>query len=581
MIHSVTADQGSFRTVYLKPGLNVILADRTKDSSQRDTRNGLGKSTLLEIIHFCLGSNPRQGESVLVPELENWTFTVQLDLVGSRFDVSRSTSDPRRVYVEGHTDLLPMRPTTEKSAGKAFYVQKDWNAVLGACMFGLPLDTPRKYAPSFRSLISFFARRTPDAYSTPFEHYRKQNEFDVQINNAFLLGLNWELAADLQLLKDRKKHLDNLRASIKEGTLTRYLGSIGDLEAKQVRLAQQIKSNEHGLATFNVLPQYRQVEERASELTRRMQEVRNGRAAAERKIGFYEESLSTESGASADQVSSLYAAAGVELPESVRRRLEDVTEFHSKVVRNRKEFLSTEVERLQLAVADWSAELEALNSERQELMNTLRTHGPWEEYQALTKAQAKLQAEYEDLRLRADTLREIQDGTSTYKIDRELILKSLRLDYAERQEQRNIAIEIFSSNSEYLYDAPGRLVIDVEDYGYKFNVDIERSGSRGIDSMKVFCYDLMLIELQSRRAQSPGFLFHDSIVFDGVDERQRALALQLAAMRSAEVGFQYICTLNSDMLPVQEFQPDFDIRGYTRLVLTDDEDEGALLGKRF
>lgn len=581
MIHSVTANQPSFQAVHFKPGFNVILADRTGASTQRDTRNGLGKSTLLEIIHFCLGSNPRQGESVLVPELANWAFTIQLDLAGSRFDVSRSTNDPRRIYIEGHLETLPIKPTLAKGTDQAHFSLKEWNAVLGACMFGLPLESPRKYAPSFRSLISFFARRTPDAYSTPFEHYRKQNEFDVQVNNAFLLGLNWKLAADLQLLKDRKKHLDNLKASIKEGALKRYLGSIGELEANRVRLAQLIKANEDGLATFNVLPQYRQIEERTNQLTRRMQEVRNRRAAAERKVTFYEESLQTEAFTSSDEVAALYASAGVELPNSVKQRLDDVTDFHRAVVRNRQGFLSTEIERLQLAISDWSAELESLNQERQNHLNTLKNHGPWEEYQALTKAQAKLQAEHEDLNLRIATLKEIQEGTSTYKIDRELLLKSLRLDYSERHDQRNAAISIFSRNSEYLYDAPGTLVIDVEDSGYKFNVEIERSGSRGIDSMKVFCYDIMLIELQSRRQNSPGFLFHDSIIFDGVDERQRALALQLAARRASEFGFQYICTLNTDMVPYAEFDAEFDIRGYTCLVLTDATDNGALLGVRF
>jgi uncharacterized protein YydD (DUF2326 family) len=430
-------------------------------------------------------------------------------------------------------------------------------------------------------LISFFARRTPDAYSTPFEHFRKQNEFDVQVNNAFLLGLNWELAADLQVLKDRKKHLDNLKSGIKEGALKRYLGSIGELEAQKVRLAQQIETNEAGLQTFNVLPQYRQLEARASELSRRMQEVRNGRAAAEQKVAYYEDSLRTEGAASTDELASLYESAGVELPNSVKRRLEDVQEFHTAIVRNRRTFLSAEIERLQLAIADWSAELDALNGERQSLMQTLRTHGPWEEYQALTKAQAMLQAEFEDLNIRIMTLREIQEGTSTYKIDRELLLKSIRSDYAERENQRDTAIAIFSRNSEYLYDAPGKLVIDVEDVGYKFGIEVERSGSRGIDSMKIFCYDLLLAELQSRRPHSPGFLFHDSIIFDGVDERQRALALQLAARRASEVGFQYICTLNTDMVPYDDLEPGFDLRGFTRLILTDESDEGALLGKRF
>jgi len=47
-----------------------------------------------------------------------------------------------------------------------------------------------------------------------------------------------------------------------------------------------------------------------------------------------------------------------------------------------------------------------------------------------------------------------------------------------------------------------------------------------------FCYDLMLARLWPARPATPGFLIHDSTIFDGVDERQRALALDLAANES-------------------------------------------------
>jgi len=57
MIRSITADKSSFKSIKFENGLNVVLADRTKESTKKDSTNGLGKSTLLEIIHFCLGSN--------------------------------------------------------------------------------------------------------------------------------------------------------------------------------------------------------------------------------------------------------------------------------------------------------------------------------------------------------------------------------------------------------------------------------------------------------------------------------------------------------------------------------------------
>lgn len=77
--------------------------------------------------------------------------------------------------------------------------------------------------------------------------------------------------------------------------------------------------------------------------------------------------------------------------------------------------------------------------------------------------------------------------------------------------------------------------------GEAANIRGENSGSA--HCMEVFCYDLMLARLWSGRPASPGFLIHDSTLFDGVDERQRAEAIELAASESQAHGFQYICTM--------------------------------------
>jgi uncharacterized protein YydD (DUF2326 family) len=131
------------------------------------------------------------------------------------------------------------------------------------------------------------------------------------------------------------------------------------------------------------------------------------------------------------------------------------------------------------------------------------------------------------------------------------------------------------------YSAPGRLVIDPSPSGFTFDVDIERSGSAGIGNMKIFCYDLMLARLWSDHSATPGVLVHDSSIFDGVDERQRALALELAASEAKAHGFQYIRTLNSDYVPWGEFSPGFNPQDHIRLRLTDADVAGCLLGVRF
>ena len=48
-----------------------------------------------------------------------------------------------------------------------------------------------------------------------------------------------------------------------------------------------------------------------------------------------------------DDVVSLYQEVGVSFPEGTKRHLEEAKDFHLRVIRNRKNFLKAEMERLQ------------------------------------------------------------------------------------------------------------------------------------------------------------------------------------------------------------------------------------------
>ena len=94
---------------------------------------------------------------------------------------------------------------------------------------------------------------------------------------------------------------------------------------------------------------------------------------------------------------------------------------------------------------------------------------------------------------------------------------------------------------------------------------------------------MVLAELGHSKAHYPDFLVHDSTIFDGVDERQVARALMLAQLKSVELGFQYICLINSDMVPYQEFDDEFTKQFNDSIVLriSDEQEDGGLLGIRF
>ena len=123
----------------------------------------------------------------------------------------------------------------------------------------------------------------------------------------------------------------------------------------------------------------------------------------------------------------------------------------------------------------------------------------------------------------------------------------LQRDYEQNRPNWEKAMGLFNDNSLALYEEPGSLIINTTANGYKLDVDIQKSGSEGVGKMKIFCYDLMLVELMKER-KGVDFLLHDSGIYDGVDSRQRALALEHAHKQAIAKGFQYICFLNSCLL---------------------------------
>lgn len=216
-------------------------------------------------------------------------------------------------------------------------------------------------------------------------------------------------------------------------------------------------------------------------------------------------------------------------------------------------------------------------------MKILETHGALAEYILIQDRYAKAKQLLEDAKKRLESAEYIEDSKSHLKIEsQELLIKS-RQDYNERIQTREQAISLFKANTEFLYREAGTLTIDLNENGYSFGVDIKSSRSQGVNYMKVFCYDMVLAELGHSRTQYPDFLVHDSTIFDGVDERQVARALMLALLKSSELGFQYICLINSDMIPYQEFDDEFTHQFNSSIVLriSDEQEDGGLLGIRF
>jgi uncharacterized protein YydD (DUF2326 family) len=580
----LTANDDGFHSVEFRAGFNLIVAERTHGSTAKATRNGAGKSTVIELLHFCLGRKGGKGDVPVLEDLAGWEFRLEVELFGAVVSLTRAVDDPKRIAVVGDADRWPIPPTWDEREALFFISATELTAVLAHELFGLGSeDAAEKYSPKLGSLLGYFSRRGNAGYSEPFKHNPNQQEWDKQVNVSFLLGLHWQDASAWQILKDEKKQLDQLEKAASSGMLKEMFGSEGGLETERVRLTGEIEQQQARLAAFRVHEDYRSIEIDANAMTEELHRLANASFSDRQAIELYTASSDDETagGVTSEQITAVYEEAGLLFPQAVSQQLEDVAAFHDAVISNRREYLASEVARLETRLQARERRIAELDTKRAERVAVLQTHGALEEFQALQKLFGDQQAELADIEGRIRRLRDIAEAKRRYKENLRLLEAGAATRYEELRDQRDQAIRFFNEDTQALYETPGRLVIDLTATGFRFSVDIEKTRSTGVEHMKIFCFDLTLMQLWGQKTPSPGFLIHDSLLYDGVDERQKALALDLAAREAERLGWQYICFFNTDELPLALLSEGSPARTEPILALSDASEAGMLLGKRF
>jgi len=359
------------------------------------------------------------------------------------------------------------------------------------------------------------------------------------------------------------------------------LHSAASLRSRFVVAEEKLKRIDASLLSFRVHEQYHGLEREASQVTRDIAELSDENALDRTYIAELEVAMESEAPPAPSDLTRLYEEAGVVLPDLVRRRYEDVLVFHESVTRNRRSYLQGEHSAALQRVSKREALRSDLDERRSQLMSMLKSHGALEQWVALQAEQGRLQAEVEILRRRFEAATQLESTSSSLESERVHLVERLRQEFAERSAVLDDAIRGFSDIVDELYGETGRIEFHPTNNGPELRIAIPGDRSRGIGNMEIFCFDMMLQRMCARQKIGPGFLIHDSHIFDGVDPRQTSRALAVGARLAEEIGFQYIVTLNSDVL-TELSSGDFNVDRYViPQRLTDAAADGGLFGIRF
>ncbi|CEI48375.1 ABC-three component system protein [Propionibacterium freudenreichii] len=578
MFHQIRSSDERFKTITFKPGRNILIADKTTQSSGTDSRNGAGKSSLIEILHFVLGMGRLTNSVLENAALQSDTFSLQLDWPGvpDSLTASRSLSKRSRVNlapdVAGDSGLVQI-------AGSATVTE--WTAAIGRDLFGFPVEHA---GISARSLLSLYIRRVSQhGMDDPVKTFPNQSMADATTNVAYLLGLDWRLAAGYQELASRESLRQKLKKATKDPAFGLVVGTVSELRGQVAAATVRVRKLEEQVAAFRVVPEYELLQARADEIDAQIRRTRAEDAADRRNLQDLNDALRDEHEPAADYLRRAYRELGIELPDAVLRQYDDVQSFHQSVLANRRSYLEEEAAATAARLDARQAEREHLGEEQAALLRRLRDGGALDAFTALQEQLALARSQLQTLTTRFETARQLEATQAEIKFERSRIQQEVSRDLIEREQHVAEINMLFQRFATALY-GPGRdAYIDITalDSNLRISPHIGGRNSQGISKMITFCFDLTYAVLAHRNGRGPDFLVHDSHLFDGVDERQIGEALKLASVVCLEEGMQYIATLNSDDLAkIEQYDASLS-QDVIEPRLTDAFSDGGLFGFHF
>lgn len=565
----LTANKPSFHTINFKEGMNFIVGGvQDKQNNKNKTYNGVGKSLIIKIIHFCLGSDTVKP---FEDKLNDWEFSLEFRIDEEEYIVTRSCSKQNKIKFNGEEISL-----------------KEYRNWLGDKLFNLNRYN-MKYL-TYRSLISRFIRPSKYSYDSYDKYIFKEKEYSQNICNSYLLGLDVNLInTKRELIENKKKIVDTKNIFEKDATIKAFFEKDEKIDVSIIDLEQNILKLENELKKFKIADNYYEIRKEADDQQIELNKFENEILLIENAIKNINNSLDINMDVSTNKIIEMYSEAKVKLNDLVIKELQEVEEFHKKLIENRTKRLLKQKKDLLKREKEKEEKRNNIARDYDKNMKLLGAYGALEEYNALNNKLAQYNAKLEKLNNYKDLLENYKNEITNINIALEQQNKETNEYLRECKDIKEKNILIFRNLIQRFYpNKKGGIQIENNEGDglnrFIISASIEDDTSDGVNGIKIFCYDYTI--MINRFNHKVRFLFHDSRLFSDIDPRQKFECIKIAQEYTKKFRFQYIVSLNEDFLDTikgvleeKEYEEvEKIIHDDTVLQLTDKDEEGKLLG---
>lgn len=462
----INSVDGLIRNITFHAGINFIV-DETPPLEILATGNNVGKTTVLQLIDFCLGASAK-GIYTDPENKRNEDLKVKNYLIDKEVLITLTlTSDLENPFAEElviERNFLPRKKQIRRING-VHLTEDEFEERLTNQLF------PNHYGkkPTFRQLISHNIRYKDQSVNNTLktlDSFTRDEEYEALY--LFLLGCNFDDGDSKQTVLSQirvetafKNRLESKQTrSAYEASLSLLEGEIQRLEAQR----SSLNTNPNLEDDLKVLDKVRYEMSVSGSKLSRLNLRRNLIQEAVQEV------QSSTANIDIEQLKSLYSEVSAKLGK-LNRKFSELVEFHNKMVNEKTRYIKKELPQLEAQIIEFSARLEQLRTIERELTKKLATSGSFEELEKIVvKLNEKHQkkGEYEII---------IEQITAVEKNLKNLNEKLEGIDdlifsdkfQSQVQERVNLFNEYFSKVSRELYG---------EEYALKFDIGITRTGQR-------------------------------------------------------------------------------------------------------
>lgn len=497
-------------------GLSVIYGEVEKPKSSVDTTNSIGKTVLLKILNVILGANNSGKETI--KGLKDYRVKSEIEYEGTEYNVN---------LIIG--------------SSKDYYVNDD----------KMNLTKYRNFFNLNRSIISkqVMLEKRKSLLSTISKNSNK-DDISAILNLLYLDNIQ-ELFKVIKQKQDEIAIIGKYKKTTKEDTSNLQKEEF-NLQMRKKVIDDELQDINNRLNKLNLSDNIEKIVQKRAVIDKNLKEKVNEIKLNQLRIEKYNEVLDDSTGEeiSLDEVEKYYDMVNAEIPDMVKRKLQEVEDFYKYLIQDKNEIYKSQIisltnnnELLERDVKKLKIELDSLSeiiSENDSFKEAIKI------YDEKTKEKNEIEIRISEINGKLNQI----NNTQTLKGNIDILYSDLYKEFEEAQLRIERYKEFVYRMVNTIYGQENRnpyLNISIADGSRKYqtmpikiDLSIDGDSGEGITAVKYLLFDLMIMNFNDQL----DFLIEDSACFEGIDRRQIKNILIESEKISKDNNKQLIVTLN-------------------------------------